>query len=255
MKNDLKGKSALITGAAKRVGRAIGLALAAEGVNVAFNYRKSRAQAEETAQLLEGKGVRALAVQADLVDPRAREELVEQSAAAFGAIDILVNNASDFHRTPLEELAGDSARFAAEFDHFVELHMKAPLFLGMQLGLQMKVRGWGRIINITDRVIPRAQAYRHYSLYLASKYGLHGITQILAAELAPEVTVNSIAPGLVVAPPDFSETDVRNLTARIPLGRQAGVDEIASDVLHLVKSESKTGAVLITDGGSGLSTF
>ncbi len=252
---DLSGRNALVTGGAKRIGRAIGLALAARGVNVVFNFRKSGREADETRELIEALGVRAVPIQADLTDIEACDRLINESLAALGSVDILVNNASDFPKTPLTELASDRAAFLHLFSQQVGIHMRAPLYLGIQLGLRMKENGWGRIVNITDRVTVRSQAYANWILYLVTKYGLFGISQTLAEELRPEVTVNSIAPGLVVPPPEFTEEAVSKLRDKVPLKRQVTPEEIAADVVHLVMSEAKTGAVILTDGGAGTHTY
>jgi pteridine reductase len=110
-------------------------------------------------------------------------------------------------------------------------------------------------VNLLDRVVVRGQAYGGWILYLATKYGLYGLNQTLAHELAPEVTVNGIAPGLVIPPDDFSREEVARLLDKIPLKRQVGPEEIAEDVLYLIRSESKTGSVILSDGGSGLRLF
>jgi len=255
VRSDLNGKTAFVTGAAKRIGREIVLALARQGANIVFNYRRSASEAEETKAALEALGVRALAVQGDLIDLDACDRMMQKAREVFGTIDILVNNASDFPRTPLTELDADRAHFERLFAQQVGIHMRAPLYLGIRLGLQMKANGWGRIVNITDRVTARSQAYSNWILYLVTKYGLHGITQTLAEELRPEVTVNSIAPGLVVPPPEFTEGRVEQLREKVPLKRQVEPEEIAADVVHLVLSEGKTGAVLLTDGGAGTHTY
>ncbi len=255
MAEQLRGKMALVTGASMRIGRAICLRLAEEGIQIAFNYRRSASQAEETRRDLEAKGVNVLAIQADLTDLEACDRLMRESAQITGKIDILVNNASDFPKTAAAELVQDRNRFQSTFQSLANLHMQAPLYLGLKLGLEMKRNGWGRIVNITDRVVARGQAYADWILYLATKYGLYGATQALARELAPEVTVNSIAPGLVAPPESFSPEEVNQLLRKIPLRREVGVEEIAEDVLYLIRSHAKTGSVILTDGGSSLTTF
>ena len=252
MVESLKGRKALVTGAAKRVGRAICLALADQGVDILITYRRSAKDAEATRQELQSKGVRALALQADLAESADCRRLVADAEREFGGIDILVNNASDFTKTPIRELVQDGKGFQDRFDYFAHLHMAAPLYLGIRLGLGMKGRGWGRIINLTDRVTVRGQAYPDWAFYLATKYGLYGATQVLARELAPEVTVNSVGPGLVIPPPDFDPEEVERIRRRIPLQRQSSAKEIAADVLHLIRSTSKTGSAILTDGGVGL---
>ena len=142
-------------------------------------------------------------------------------------------------RTDLEAAARDPRVFAREFDPLVNVHLRAPLYLGMRLGLAMKKNGWGRIVNLTDRVTVKGQAYRGWGVYLATKYGLMGVTRVLAEKLRPEVTVNSVAPGVVLPPESVSEAEAREVLARIPLQRPAGPEVIAEDVLHLVRSGAK----------------
>ena len=255
MEEAIGGKTALVTGGAKRIGASICLRLAQQGVHVAFSYRSSRQEASHTREGIQSQGVQGLAIEADLSRLDECERLVGQVQETLGQVDILVNNASIFPKTRLVDFLGQREFFEGQFDQLYRLHMKAPLFLGMHLGLKMKEQGWGRIVNITDRVVSRGQAYPHWALYLATKYGLYGLTQALAVELSPEVTVNSIAPGLVIPPPDFSESEVERLRQRIPLRREASPQEIAEDVLHLIRSQAKTGSVVVTDGGSGLGTF
>ena len=249
---DLRGKTALVTGGSKRIGREICLRLAAEGIHVAFSFRRSTGEAEATRHDIETRGVRALAVQADLTSREDCDALARAAGALAGSVDILVHNASEFPRTPLEDLERDPARFEETFRSLAGVHMQAPLWLGLRLGLEMKRRGWGRIVNILDRVVVRDQAYRGWSIYLATKYGLHGITLALAAELAPEVAVNGIAPGLVVPPPELPPEEVQSILGKIPLSRAVPAAEIAEDVVHLLRSEGKTGSVILSDGGGGL---
>ena len=255
MLDKLDGKTALVTGAAKRIGRAIALALAGKGANIVFNYRASATEADATRRDLEALGVKSFALQCDLTSMDQCDLLVETALREFGRVDILVNNASDFPRTPVAELAADRALFEDLFQKQVAIHMRAPLYLGLRLGLQMKKNGWGRIVNMTDRVTVRSQAYSNWLLYLVTKYGLFGISQTLAEELRPEVTVNSIAPGLVIPPPEFGPEAIERLREKVPLQRQVAPEEIASDVLHLVLSEAKTGSVILTDAGAGAHTY
>jgi len=252
---ELKGRTALVTGGAKRVGRAIALRLAREGIHVALSYLRSAGEAEATRKEIEAFGVRSIAVRCDVSDLDGCDRLADSARSLTGRVDILVNNASEFPRVPIGELAGDRRAFEEAFRHQAGVHMAGPLWLGLRLGLEMKAAGWGRIVNLLDRVVVRGQAYRDWPLYLVTKYGLYGINQVLARELAPEVAVNGIAPGLVIPPVDLSEAEVDSIIRKIPLGREAGVEEIAEDVLHLLRSGAKTGSVILTDGGSGLRTF
>ncbi len=255
MESNLRGKTALVTGGAKRVGRAICLRLAEEGIDVVFSFRRSADEAERTLADLQARGIEARAVQADITDLPDCDRLMEEARGISGRVDILVNNASEFPRTPLEDLERDREGFDRGFQAQANIHIRAPLYLGLKLGLQMKRNGWGRIVNLLDRVVVRGQAYGGWILYLATKYGLYGVNQTLARELAPEVSVNGVAPGLVIPPEDFSPEETGKLLGKIPLRREVGPEEIAEDVLHLVRSGAKTGSVILSDGGSGLRTF
>jgi NAD(P)-dependent dehydrogenase (short-subunit alcohol dehydrogenase family) len=252
---EIRGKVALITGGAKRIGRAIGLRLAREGAHVVFTYLRSASEAEATRREIEAMGVRAGAVQADLSRPETYDRLIDEARKAVGDIDVLINSASEFPRTGLDQLSADRAAFDRSFQSLTDLHVRAPLYLGMRLGLEMRKRGFGRIVNITDRVVARSQAYGGWPIYQVTKYALHGVTQVLAQALAPEVTVNAIAPGLVIPPDGFPADELAALLKKIPLGRAVGPEEIAEDVVHLVRSQSKTGSTLLSDGGSSMRTF
>jgi len=221
-------------------------------VNIAFTYRKSAREAIRTKEELQKQGVSVLALQADLSDINVYEKVIKGAISQFGKVDILVNNASDFSKTDLIKLNRNPQQFREQFEYFNALHMGAPFYLGMALGLIMKEEGWGRIINIIDRVAVKGQAYPGWSLYLATKYGLYGITQAMAVELNPEVTVNSVAPGLTMAPAEISSNSLDKLRDKIPLKKEVGPEDIATDVLHLVQSTSKTGSVMLTDGGSSV---
>jgi NAD(P)-dependent dehydrogenase (short-subunit alcohol dehydrogenase family) len=251
----LQGKVALVTGGARRIGRQIALRLAEEGIHVIINYRRSREEALETVRAITERGVRGLALQADLAKLADCDGLIQRSIAEFGKIDILVNNASDFPKTPFEGLFSNSEFFEGLFDQLVAIHMKAPFYLAGKIGIGMKQRGWGRIINITDRCTVKGTAYKDYGPYLATKYGLYGITQVLAEELAPEVLVNAIAPALVIAPEDFSPEEIQQIREKLPLKHEVTPEEIAEEVVHLAKSKGKTGSTILIDAGAGVRTF
>lgn len=252
MPEDLREKTALVTGGARRIGRAICLRLASEGARVVLSYRRSEAEARETAREIESRGGRALAVPADLSRAEDLERLVREAQGFTGAVDILVNNASDFAATPAEALASDPREFERAFDRFASVHVRAPLYLGLRLGLEMKRRGWGRVVNVADRVPHAGRAYRNWSLYLVTKYGLEGVTRVLAVELAPEVAVNAVAPGLAVPPEGMAAEEVERLARAVPLEAPSGPEEIAEDVLYLIRSDFKTGSTIVSDGGAGL---
>ena len=183
----LAGKTVLITGGARRVGAAIARELHAAGANVAIHYRKSANDAEALAAELNTSRPRSAAtVQADLLDIAKLPGLVEFTVRSFGALDVLVNNASTFHATPVGEIT------PAAWDDLLGTNLKAPLFLSQAAVPALRKSG-GLIINIVD--IHALRPLRHYTVYCTAKAGLHMLTRSLAKELGPEIRVNGIAPG------------------------------------------------------------
>lgn len=247
----LGGKTALVTGGSRRVGREIVLALAREGMRVVFSFRSRQEDARETERLARNEGSEVQGLPAELTSLSECAEMIRMAEEAAGPVDVLVNNASEFTGTRVDGTP-DPVNLEQVFDRMSRVHILAPLFLSLSLGTRMKKRGWGRIVNITDRVVARHSAYPNHSIYLATKYGLFGLTQGLALDLAPEVLVNSVAPGLVIPPDSYEAGEVEDMIERIPLRRMAGAREIARDVVLLLESEFKTGTVIISDGGEGL---
>lgn len=226
-------KTALVTGGSKRIGREICLRLASGGINIIMTYLHDKKTAEKTVLELEKFNVDVKAIQCDLTDLDDCNKLIDLD------IDILVNNASIFGTEDI-----------SQFDQYAYLHMRAPLYLGMKLGKRMKELGQGRIINIIDCIVPHSKAYNKKMLYTATKYGLYGVSQALALELAPEVTVNSICPGLSLPKDENTE----KLVSRTPLKRLVDAKELAEDVWFLLNSKSKTGTVITTDCGINIRT-
>ena len=187
---ELSGKVALVTGATRRVGNAIALALAARGVTVAVHYRNSAAQAADTVATIEASGGTVRAFHADLEKVGDIEAMVSDVATAFGRLDILVNSASVFYRKPLEELT------ERDWDLNLDTNLKAPFFAAKFAGAAMRRQGAGKIVNIGDSAGIRP--YNNYLTYTVSKFGLIGLTQALAKALAPQVQVNCLALGSVL---------------------------------------------------------
>jgi NAD(P)-dependent dehydrogenase (short-subunit alcohol dehydrogenase family) len=241
----LAGRTALVTGAARRLGRATALRLAARGASVAVHYGRSEAEAEAVAAEIRAAGGTALTVAADLADPGAVVGLAEAVTAALGPVDVLVNNASRYVRTPL---AGLDER---EWDAHLDVNLKAPYLLAITLGRAMVARGAGKIVNIAD--VAARRPFLHYLPYSVSKAGLVALTRGLARELAPAVQVNCVAPGPVVPPEDLPEDARARILARTPLGRFGSPDDVAGAVLWLVEEgDFVTGSVLTVDGGRDL---
>lgn len=237
------GKTALVTGAAKRVGRAIARELHAAGANVMVHYRAARGDALALADELNARrpGSAAL-VQADLLDIPALPALVDACVERFGALDALVNNASSFFATPLGRIDLDA------WDDLVGSNFKAPLFLAQAAAPQLRA-AHGAIINITD--IHGERPLAGYPLYCAAKAGLLGLTRALAVELAPEVRVNAVAPGPIIWPQDgFDDSRRAAIVEHTLLKRTGSPQDIAGTVRFLLAEASYvTGQVLNVDGG------
>ena len=236
--------TALVTGAADRIGAAIAKALARDGWRVVVHYRSSAAKADETVAQISAAGGEAASVQADLANRRERTGLIAAAAKLLGPLTLLVNNASTFER--------DSARDIDEtlWDAHFAVHAEAPAFLSRDFAAQLPVGAAGNIVNIVDeRVLDLSPAFFSYTL---SKSVLWTMTRTLAQSLAPNIRVNAIAPGPTVAPPGVSPDGYRRRQAELPLGRGASPDEIAATVLTIVNTPMLTGQMLALDGGEHL---
>lgn len=238
---ELHGKVALVTGAGVRVGRAIALALAARGATLAVHYHASADDAEGTAAEARALGVVAQTFPADLGEVGAIQDLVTAVDAAFGRLDVLVNSAAIFPRTPWAEID------EAIWDQTQTLNLKAPFFTAWHAVPLMRQDGGGTIINIADWAGLRP--YKNYLPYVISKGGIVTLTKALAKELAPDITVNAVAPGPVLLPEDF-DLEAGERVARGTLLKRLGTPEdVASAVVYLAESNYVTGHVLVVDGG------
>lgn len=238
----LAGRWALVTGAAKRVGRAIALELAARGANVVVHYNHSAAEAEGTTRALEALGVRALAVRADLARPEEVIALAREAEAQTGGIGVLVNNASNYLRVPFDDLSEEV------WDASLDVNLKAPFLLAWQLGRAMRTRGEGRIVNLADWAGERP--YNDYLPYCVSKAGIIALTKGLAKALAPTVLVNAVAPGPVLPPEGLSEREREAIMRATPLRRIGTPEDVARCVRFLAtEADFTTGAVYLVDGG------
>jgi len=237
-------RTALVTGAADRIGAAIARALAADGWQVLVHYRSLAEKARSTVAAIEAAGGRAALVKADLASRPQRRKLIAAAAKPFGPLTLLVNNASIFEPDAVTDLdeAGWDAHFA--------VHAEAPAFLARDFAAQLPAGASGNIVNIIDeRVLDLSPAFFSYTL---SKSVLWTMTRTLAQSLAPRIRVNAIAPGPTVAPPGVSTAGYRRRQAELPLGRGANAQEIAAGVLTIVKTPMLTGQMLALDGGEHL---
>jgi len=241
----LQGRVALVTGGAIRVGRAIALELAGRGAHVAITYRSSEREATEAVELLRAQGVRAQAVRCDQREP---EQVTAAAAAvreALGPVDVLVNSASIFNRTPFDEATLD------DWEAHMQANLRGPWLWVKALAPAMRERGEGVVVNILD--ISVDTPYNGFGPYTASKAGLVGLTKSLARELAPAVRVNGVAPGTVLWPEDAPEEQKRLVLSRTPLGRIGTPEDIARAVAFVAESgDFMTGSILSIDGGRSL---
>jgi pteridine reductase len=238
----LDGKVALVTGASRRVGRAIASALASRGASIAVHYRSSRADADATVKEIAAGGGTAEAFHADLESVAEIETMVAAVAARFGRIDVLVNSASVFYRKPIEELT------ERDWDANLNTNLKAPFFLSKFAGLRMRAQGAGKIVNIGDWAGIRP--YNNYLPYTVSKSAIIGLTRALAKALAPEVQVNCVALGPVLAPEEYGTDEIERLVAGTLTKRMGSPDDVARAVLFFCEgTDFATGATLVLDGG------
>jgi NAD(P)-dependent dehydrogenase (short-subunit alcohol dehydrogenase family) len=238
----IAGRWALVTGGAKRVGRAIALELASRGAHVAIHFHTSQSEAEATVRDIEARGVRGLALHAELAESAQVQTLADRVEAETGGVAILVNSASNYLRVPFDALT------EAVWDASVDVNLKAPFLLAWKLGRAMRVRGEGRIVNLADWAAERP--YRDYLPYCVSKAGIVCLTRALAKELAPEVTVNAVAPGPVLPPDDMGEAERAAVTRVTPLRRLGSPEDVARCVRFLVEeADFTTGSVYHVDGG------
>jgi pteridine reductase len=237
----IKGKTALITGGAVRVGKAMTLALAAEGANVVVNYNSSAAAAQETAAEAEALGVGALAIQCDVSVHDQVKNMIQAASAEFGGIDILINNASWFQETPfpLDE-------FSNWFKVF-DILIHGSMYCANYITPMMKSAGEGVIINMVDDSAWRPS--RNFAAHSVGKAGLLAFTRQLALELAPEIKVNAISPGPVLPPSDYTAEQNESVAKQTLLKRWGTPQDVVEAMLYLVKSEYVTGEFITVDGG------
>jgi pteridine reductase len=242
----LAGKSALVTGAARRVGAAIARELHAQGANVVIHHRASAGEARALAAALNGmrSGSAALA-QAELRDTAALAGLIDHAVQAFGRLDILVNNASAFYPTPVGEIT------EAQWDDLVGSNLKAPLFLSQAAAQELR-RTQGLIVNIVD--IHALRPLKRHTVYSMTKAGLAMLTRALARELGPEIRVNGVAPGPVLWPEDEIEPALKEeIVARTALKRAGSPEDVARAVAFFAKDAPYvTGQILAVDGGRSI---
>jgi NAD(P)-dependent dehydrogenase (short-subunit alcohol dehydrogenase family) len=233
----IEGKTALVTGGAHRVGKAVAMTLAQAGANLVVNYYSSDTAARQTVEEAQALGVGALAVQADVGDLEQVRALVAAAADRFGAVDILVNSASIWQKTPMP--MGDFA----DWHRVLGLMVHGSMYCADAVAPMMQERGEGAIVNIVD-----LSAWKPFSGYIAHSVGKAGL------ELAPTVSVNAVAPGPVLPPPDYSEKQIARIAGRTLKRRWGSAQDVADAVRFLVEADYITGEVIVVDGGERFAT-
>jgi NAD(P)-dependent dehydrogenase (short-subunit alcohol dehydrogenase family) len=238
----LEGRAALVTGGARRIGRAIALALAEAGAGVTITYCNSGQDAAVTVRDLEALGCHAQAVRCDVRSEDSVREAVSSSAAFHGRLDLVVNNAAVFHSAPLAELS------LADWDAVSETNTRGP-FLVSREALPHLCASHGRIVNIGS--LGGIEPWATHAHYCASKAGLHMLTQAMAKAFAPEISVNCVAPGWIEM--ESAGPEAARFAARTPMARNGKAADVAEAVLYFAQNSGfVTGQVLVVDGGLGL---
>jgi 3-oxoacyl-[acyl-carrier protein] reductase len=237
---DLTGRTALVTGGSRGIGRAIALALARAGASVAVNYRDRVADAVAVVADIQAAGGRAVAVGADVSDGTAVRSMVDRVTAELGVVDVLVNNAGIAIIRGIDDLT------EADFDATIAVNLKSAFLCTQAVLAGMRARKWGRIVNISSGAARGAGGVGlHYN---ASKAGMEGLTRGYAARLVKEgITVNAVAPSLIET--DMVRSGVASSPARIPLGRFGTSEEVAQTVLMVMGNGYMTGQTVALNGG------
>lgn len=241
---DLADKIALVTGGARRVGKAIVLALAERGCKLVVHYHQAERAAHATTRALRNAGHEATAVRADLSREAEVEQMIAHAVDRFDRIDVLVNNAAIFYRTPVDTLDFD------DWQRVMDVNLNGSFLCAHAVGLRMKAQGWGHIVNIAD--VAGQNPWADYVPYSVSQASLLALSQGLAVELAPEVMVNAVVPGPVLFDAE-TPADVRRREIGKTLLKRAGTPaDVARLAVFVAESDYSTGAVFSVDGGRGL---
>ncbi len=240
----LLNQSALVTGGAKRIGRAIAISLARAGADVTLTYKSSATDAAETVQAIEAEGRRAHAVQCDVRSESSVRAAVQAHIAFHSRLDILVNNAAVFETAPLDQLT------LAQWDAAFATNTRGP-FLAAREALPHLRAASGRIINMGS--LGGIRPWAGHAHYCASKAALHMLTLTMAKAFAPEVAVNCVAPGFIEQDDDQDQDTAKHFAAKTPMRRNGTAEDIAQAVLYLATATHFiTGQILTVDGGLGL---
>ena len=237
-------RTALVTGAAQRIGRAIALGLGADGWSVAVHHRDSADDAEETVAMIEAAGGRAVALAAELSDEAEAAALTDRAVDALGPLGCLVNNASLFEYDNVESATAET------WETHMAVNLRAPFVLSQAFAAALPAGANGAIVNILDQRVWNLTP--HFVTYTLSKAGLWTLTQTLALALAPDIRVNAIGPGPVLPSARQSEAQFRAQCENTPLGHGAEPEEVAAALRFILAAPAMTGQMLALDGGQHL---
>ena len=240
----LAGKAVLITGAARRLGRASALMLAGAGADVAITFLRSSREARQTVHELREFGVRAVALRCDVTDEQSVRAAIKQTASELGGIDILVNNAANYETVEFDRLT------LKEWDAIFATNTRGPFLVSREALKHLRQRK-GRIINMGS--LGGLQAWATHAHYCSSKAALHMLTKVMAKALAPAIAVNCVAPGMIDLGEKSAAAFMRRMTKQTPMRRNGSGDEVAAAVLFFATAPHFiTGQILVVDGGLAL---
>jgi NAD(P)-dependent dehydrogenase (short-subunit alcohol dehydrogenase family) len=240
----LKGKVALITGGARRIGRAIALTLAEAGADIAITFLKSGREAQHTVIDLTSFGVRAVALRCDVTDLKNVKSVVKETVKELGGLDILINNAANYETVEFEKLTLE------QWDAIFASNTRGP-FLVSQQALKWLRERQGKIVNLGS--LGGLRPWASHSHYCSSKAAVHMLTKVMAKVLAPEISVNCVAPGMIDLEEKSAAAFMKRMAAETPMQRNGTGDEVARAVLFFATAPHFiTGQILTVDGGLGL---
>jgi NAD(P)-dependent dehydrogenase (short-subunit alcohol dehydrogenase family) len=240
----LSGKTMLVTGAAKRLGRAIALAAAENGADVAITYRESAREARAVVGELAWHGVKALAVRCDVTDEESVHEMVREVARELGGIDVLVNNAANYETVEFEKIT------VAQWDAIFASNTRGPFLVSREALPYLRKRR-GRIVNMGS--LGGLRPWPTHAHYCSSKAAVHMLTKVMAKALAPEISVNAVAPGMIDLGEKSAAAFMKKMAKQTPMERDGTAADIAAAVMFFATApQFITGQVLAVDGGLGL---
>ncbi|HEV8177857.1 MAG TPA: SDR family oxidoreductase [Gemmatimonadales bacterium] len=238
---ELRGRVALVTGAGRRLGRAMAAALADRGMVLAIHHHASGAGADELREEIIAAGGHAVCFDADLTDPHASRALPERVVAELGRLDVLVNSAAVMHRLSLEETTPE------QWDAILDLNLRSVFFCTQGAAPALRAAR-GKVVNLAD--LAGLEPWPGFAAHSVSKAGVVMLTKVLALSLAPEVTVNAIAPGAVLVPDEYDAEERDRLARATPLRRLGSPSDVVAALLYLLEGgDFVTGEVLVVDGG------